>query len=195
MAKFGPSNKSGYDPFKDIEHSISELSASTVVDEVDLRADPPRAPKRIPPAPEKPAVREVPVEVEVGPNRPTRAVEDAKRPAAEHKSTSEPGSSATAFEITKRMKTSRSDASQFDAAAMKLGATLGVSVDFSKLTRALWEVYLRHQEDVLKNVPEGQLWERPPNSDTTALTELDDRIADLINDGLMIACRRPKNTK
>jgi hypothetical protein len=104
-------------------------------------------------------------------------------------------SATSALQTTKRFKTTKQEGLELDAAAVKLGAALGVSVDFSKVTRALWDVYLRHQEDILRNVPEGELWERPANNDAAGLAELDQRLADLINEGLMVACRRPQNNR
>lgn len=112
----------------------------------------------------------------------------AKKPKTPVETASEP-------KKPKKFLTTDDEAKKFDKAAMRLGAELGISLDFSKLTRALWEVYLRHEPDIVRNAPTDVEWKRPQNSDTVGLAELDERLANLLNDGLMIASRRPKNAR
>jgi len=76
-----------------------------------------------------------------------------------------------------------------------LAGALEISVDFSKITRALWEVYLKHEPDILRNVETvGEDWSRPSNQDAAKLAALDTQLAGLINDGFMVACRRPSSS-
>lgn len=77
-----------------------------------------------------------------------------------------------------------------EQAALRLAAKLGVKVDFSKITRALWQVYLKHEEDVLRNATNGMTRQRPANDDAIGLAELDEQLARLVNDGLIVAGRR-----
>lgn len=204
MAKLGPKEQGGYDPFNAISSSLSDLAsspASTAVEappaSTERKPEPQARPASRAVQPAKPVVVEPPVAeddgIEEEPRRSSGGVE--QRPLPTPSTKPKTVSSASALQITKRFKTTRQEASQLDAAAIHLGAALGVSVDFSKLTRALWDVYMRHQEDILRNVPEGETWQRPANNDAAGLAELDERLADLINDGLMVACRRPKNNR
>jgi|GEM_PF-3213210 len=96
---------------------------------------------------------------------------------------------------TKRFLTTREEAARFEKAAMRLGAELGISVDFSKLTRALWECYLKHETDVVRNVTQEEEWRRPANSDGVGLAELDEQLTELVNEGLLIAGRRPQQPR
>ena len=188
MAKFGPKDKGGFDPFNTISQTLTALA----VEEPTPAAQGPdeRVRRPIPPEPRQPVgVRPLPgpatvVQDDSGggeqPNRPkpARAV-----------------SPASALRTTKRFKTTRGEGLRHDQAAVRLGAKLGISIDFSKLTRALWEVYLRHEEDILRNVPADGTWERPANQDAVGLAELDEQIAKLVEDGFMVASMRPKNRR
>lgn len=189
MAKLGTPEQGGYDPFNAISESLSDLSSPEIVE----AAPAARPKKRTVPPPLEPVVVETPQpepEPQADPQPSGGGVTDRPpRPKPATKTVS----STSALQITKRFKTTRREGQDIEAAAMHLGSALGVSVDFSKVTRALWDVYLRHQDDILRNVPEGEVWERPANNDAAGLAELDQRIADLINEGLMVACRRPQN--
>lgn len=101
---------------------------------------------------------------------------------------------APRLDMTKRVKMTREEAARLDAASMRLASSLGIRVDFSKISRALWDIYLRHEEDILRNVSEDEQWHRPANSEAAKLAELDEKIAKLINDGFMVACRRPSSS-
>lgn len=214
MAKVGPKEQGGYDPFNAIASSLTALTEPPPAE----NKTPSPAPGRdrpYPPAPEKPVVVEAPQQPEPQPAADPLPAPEPQReaPVPQEQGRAVPPSpqsepqplpatprvktvsSASALQITKRFKTTRQEAAQLDAAAIKLGAALGVSIDFSKVTRALWEVYTRHQEDILRNVPEGETWERPANNDAAGLAELDERLVDLVNEGLMVACRRPKNSR
>lgn len=205
MAKLGPKEQGGYDPFNAISDSLSDLAATPASAAVATPPKPkpaeaePERPSR--PAsravqPPKPVVVEPPAAEEADiEDEPTRSSGAVQRPLPTPSTKPKTVSATSALQTTKRFKTTKQEGLELDAAAVKLGAALGVSVDFSKVTRALWDVYLRHQEDILRNVPEGELWERPANNDAAGLAELDQRLADLINEGLMVACRRPQNNR
>lgn len=196
MAKIGAQDQGDYDPFTAISESLSDLSAPSAV-----QAPAPKSAqsskKQTLPLPPQPK----PVEVQAPQPAPAIQPEVAEsgggaiEPVPQPKPVAKTVSKKSALQITKRFKTTRQEGQEIEAAAMHLGSALGVSVDFSKLTRALWDVYLRHQDDILRNVPEGESWQRPANNDAAGLAELDERIANLINDGLMVACRRPTNSR
>ena len=198
MAKLGAPEQGGYDPFNAISESLSSL-----VEPPEAPAAQPKPPAAAPRAknktrtirpPAQPVVVETPRPEPEDTEEPESGGGVAQRitpPVPKSKTVS----SASQLQITKRFKTTRREAAELDAASIQLGAALGVSVDFSKVTRALWDIYLRHQEDILRNVPDDETWERPANNDAVGLAALDERLADLINDGLMVACRRPKNSR
>ena len=188
-----PTDEGAYNPFDAISGSLSALKekpqtppAEPVKQAVEVPAAAPpkkkrrtvdRGPRTAPPAPPvEPQATAQPIES-------GGAVEAPARPQP----------ATTELSIQKRFKVSREEASEFEMAAVRLGARLGVSVDFSKLTRALWSVYLRHEEDILRDAPEDETWERPPNNDAVGLAALDQKLAELVNAGLMMASQRPKN--
>lgn len=192
MAKVGPKEQGGYDPFAAISDSLSDLAAAG-----QTATAPPinRVKTTTQATPKKPVVVERPQEREARKPEPQPRASGGERSIPTPQAAPKTVSATSALQTTKRFKTTKREGLDLDAAAVKLGAALGVSVDFSKVTRALWDVYLRHQEDILRNVPEGELWERPANNDAAGLAELDQRLADLINEGLMVACRRPQNNR
>lgn len=200
MAKQGPTEQGQYNPFNAIADSLSDLASgpsSTSVTEQPIAR---RTNKRTMEPPARPVSVDPPAPIaEPQPARDDTSHNDGgagrSLPIPASPTKSKTVSATSALQTTKRFKTTKQEGLELDAAAVKLGAALGVSVDFSKVTRALWDVYLRHQEDILRNVPEGELWERPANNDAAGLAELDQRLADLINEGLMVACRRPQNNR
>jgi len=202
MAKVGPKEQGGYDPFHAISDTLSDLASDPEADTA-VAPEQPEARRsekpdhaRSAPAPKPPVSVEAPAPA-AEPNADQTVHEGGRGGRSLPSAPAKPKtvSSASALQTTKRFLTTRREASDLDAAAIKLGAALGVSVDFSKVTRALWDVYLRHQEDILRNVPDDEIWERPANNDAAGLAELDQRLADLINKGLMVACRRPQNNR
>ena len=84
---------------------------------------------------------------------------------------------------------------RFERCALNIGAQLGVSLDFSKVTRALWEIYVRYEEDILRSIPEGTTWHRPSNNDAVGMAELDENLADLLADGLRVASRKGRTRR
>lgn len=207
MAKLGPQEQGGYDPFNAISDSLADL-ATDPEPGAEQQRTPPQAPDKPKTSRPKQATMPAPSPAATEPAART-TIADPPPQARSSRAVRLPSpvevpveraapktvSSSSALQTTKRFKTTKQEGLQLDAAAVQLGAALGVSVDFSKVTRALWDVYLRHQEDILRNVPEGELWERPANNDAAGLAELDQRIADLINDGFMVACRRRQNNR
>jgi hypothetical protein len=182
MAKFGKEN-SEFDPFQAGNRAFGDLDK--VLTDLDKGPAASSAP-----APEaKPQRHHPKSKPKAAP--PPREMQRTGRSEA-RQNLQQPGAPEV---ITKRVKTSAEEAKRLDHAAMRLGAALGVRIDFSKITRALWEVYLRHEEDILRNVPDDLSWGRPSNNDAVGLAELDEQIADLLNDGLMVASRRPRSSR
>lgn len=191
MAKFGPKDKTGYDPFNAIAQTLTALkeepapvAAPVPQPQRQQQPLPPARPMAEPARP--PAERPAPVVMPESSGGVDRIIEPR---------TPRTVSQASGLRTTKRFKTTRGEALKHDQAAVRLGSKLGISVDFSKVTRALWEIYLQHEDDILKNVPVGENWERPSNNDPVGLAELDERIAQLIGDGFMVAAMRPKNRR
>ncbi len=130
-------------------------------------------------------------------NKPVRRkkVEAASQEVGESKSTSAQSDVSMGVKRPRRFLSTDEEMASWQRAAMRLGASTGARIDFSKMTRALWEIYLRHEDDVIRNVPDGAHWKRPSNADTVGLAELDEQLADLLNEGLMVASRRPRNVR
>lgn len=197
MAKIGKPEKS-FDPFQKGNEAFGALDE--VLGELD-------APEQSEPAPSTPAPsrkkRGAPAQPKDKPARKPQA-RKAKQPASDGG-----GKEDVALELertltprksvqpkkAKRFLATPEEGMRFEQAAMRLSAELGVTLDFSKVTRALWEIYLRHEDDILRNVPSDEVWIRPSNNDALGMAELDDRLARLLNDGLMVASRRPRNTR
>lgn len=195
MAKFGPPDKAKYDPFSQISTALSALASPATEERDESRGVEERA--------AEPAAR---VAVVTPPSEPAHpaAQSPVRAPAAQHHqelagpSGARPSGArnvpdAIALTTTKRFKTTQSEALKHDQAALRLGARLGISVDFSKLTRALWEIYLQNEDDILKQLQGVGGWKRPANNDPVGLAELDERLAEAIGEGLMVASMRPKN--
>ena len=195
MAKTGKSGPA-YDPFNAGNKAFPDLDKALG----DLDKAPDEAPKI--PAPgndqattteRRPVKPPAPAKKKTASER--RSEPKKKRPAAGGGGEEAKGRRAEPSKTTKRFLTTREEAALYEKAAMRLGAQLGISVDFSKLTRALWECYLKHEDDIIRNVPEGEEWRRPSNSDGVGLAELDEQLTDLVNEGLLIAGRRLRQSK
>jgi len=185
MAKFGERDQ-GYDPFNQISNSLSALSApeeetaSSPVAERESNGEAERRPRPVEVKPSRPA--EGPRE------RSSGGVADS---GGFRQKTVAP---SVALRMTKRFKTTKEEGLRLDQAALRLGAKLGMSVDVSKISRALWEVYLRHEEEILRSAPEDMGVSRPANNDAVGLAEYDERLAELISEGLMMACMRQRRS-
>jgi len=185
MAKVGESGGAGgYNPFDQISDELATLSdmpEAAAMEDVSASAPPP---VNIPEAQRRNVRRR-------REGQPQRVADRSAPPDTVHAPTPTSVSTTNSLATTKRFKTTRDEALKVEAAAARLGGQLGLSMDFSKVTRALWDVYLRHEEDILRNIPAGEYWKRPSNSDALGLAELDERVADLINEGFMVASKRP----
>lgn len=93
---------------------------------------------------------------------------------------------------TKRLNVTADERREWDRAALRMGARVGTTTGFRKMTRALWDIYFRHEDDILRNVPEGTTWGCPSTSNADELAALDHHLAELLNDGLMAACLRTR---
>ncbi len=104
--------------------------------------------------------------------------------------------SPSALKVIRRFKTTKEEAIKIDRATVNLAAQLGIRMDTSKLTRALWEIYLTHEQEILRSVQHVEgLGERPSNRDPIALAEFDEKLAQLIGEGLMVACMRSRRNQ
>lgn len=95
--------------------------------------------------------------------------------------------------FSKRFQATRAEASEYETAALRLSSAVRSKIDFSKITRVLWQVYLRHEEDILRNVTEDDHLPTPRTGDDVGLAKLEEDLKKVINRGLMIASRRPTN--
>jgi len=193
MAKFG-TQKSEYDPFGQISGTLAELDNSSGGAAQDKVQEPDPEPKH---APDPVLEREI---VKTGGSRETE-VKPAQIDNGEQGDTQvrhkEPSvqkeSLPSALKVIKRFKTTKEEAIKIDRATVNLAAQLGLRMDTSKLTRALWEIYLTHEQEILRSVQHVEgLAERPSNRDAIALAEFDEQLAALIGEGLMMACMRSR---
>lgn len=193
MAKVGPSDSPQFSPFAQMQHGIAALSQPP------KRADASQAGQGAPqrqaiapsptlstppapvvlPAPRRDAVSE----------RAVQAMQALQAPVPQHAS----GDAAPSPNLLtmKRFKVSGEESREMEQAALRLAAKLGVKVDFSKITRALWQVYLKHEDDVLRNASNGMTRQRPANDDAVGLAELDDQLSQIVGEGFRVASRRP----
>ena len=95
--------------------------------------------------------------------------------------------------FAKRFQTTRAEGAQYDAASLRFSAAVGSKIDFSKITRTLWQIYLQHEDDIIRNVADGEELGHPGTSDVVGLALLEEEVVELINRGLMLASRRPQN--
>lgn len=213
MAKLGTKESGGYDPFNQISNQLAMLKngeredgggVGTEGEGTQTETAPPPSAREIKPVP-KPEVNAEPEA------RPAPSVNRVPRPAMQEwvpPATSRSGGigaqgrgvsqgqtvpSQVALRITKRFKTTQEDANRHDQAVIRLAARLGTSMDFSKVTRALWEVYVRHEEEILRQIDPSMTWTRPANNDTVGLAELEDRLAEVIEEALLMVSMRRRN--
>lgn len=187
MAKTGKKNPA-FDPF-----NVPSSAFSALDDALGTLEDPPATAEKVtpktPPTPsQSPSEAKIPLPKKE--KEPRRKPKKEKPQAGGGEQGGKRPSLASRGKKMMRFITTREESSRYEKAAMRLSAELGMSLDFSKLTRALWEVYLLHEVDVVRNVPQGEEWSRPANEDAVGLAELDERLTDLLNEGLMIAARR-----
>lgn len=213
MPKFGPPKQTGYDPFNAISNSLAALADPSEEDieqvediapqpvetQPEPEGEPPRRPLSAQPL--RHEVTAPPPRVVSTPRREVRHEQSSggaqvhavvePRPQPVHPRTP----ADQLLNVTKRIKTTRNEGTKLDHAALKLSARLGVSVDVSKLTRALWEIYLRYEEDIIKQAPADAQWDRPSNQDAVGLAELDQSIAELIENALLVASMRQRSRR
>lgn len=192
MAKFGE-KKDEYSPFSDISSTLAALSEPVPESKPESKgsldaANSEGQPLKLSRAESNPPKRGQ-HDAENSGGGQTAAL-DRVRPESTHQPKV---SAASALTTVKRFKTTRAEAIRIDRATVNLAAQLGVRMDTSKLTRALWEIYLTHEQEILRSVQHAEgLTERPPNTDAVALAEFDEKLAELIGEGLMMACMRSR---
>ncbi len=198
MAKFGTQNPE-YDPFGQISGTLAELDNESGGGAV--QAQPPTPEPEIEPQealvsePRQTLPREMSQARQVEVKRPesSGAGQGEIRPAEK---TAPKEGSPSALKVIRRFKTTKEEAIKIDRATVNLAAQLGIRMDTSKLTRALWEIYLTHEQEILRSVQHVEgLDERPSNRDAIALAEFDEKLAKLIGEGLMVACMRSRRNQ
>lgn len=197
MAKFGE-KKDEYSPFNDISSTLAALNDTVPGEyaESEESMDPEPEVQR----PSKPIASVQRASVEPKPPRQTHQSANssgggfqAPDQAVAAIANKQRVSSASALTSVKRFKTTKEEALRIDRATLNLAAQLGIRMDASKLTRALWEIYLTHEQEILRSVQHAEgITERPPNTDAVALAEFDEQLAELIGEGLMMACMRSR---
>lgn len=174
-------------PFDGLGASLAELSDEPVEQAPVQQPQPQRRRVAVP-------EQHPPQRVETPPEpQPESVMPGRRQPMPRAVGGGQPVERASALTVTLKYKTSREESQRAKHAVLQLSAALGVDIDTSKVSRALWDVFLQHLEDIIRNVPVDETWERPSNDDAVGLAQLDARIARLINDGLMVASRRPQN--
>ncbi|MFI4915100.1 MAG: hypothetical protein ACIAS6_01160 [Phycisphaerales bacterium JB060] len=197
MAKFGGKEDAGYDPFSQISNSLNALKQGSQPSDTEPELDHENGQNQAAAESETPAASRAAQRIQE-PKPEPRPRQDTSNGGgggvsrAGSQIAQTPVSPEVALRVTKRFKTSHEEGLRLDQAALRLAAQMGTNVDMSKITRALWDVYLRHEEEILRSIPADQPTRRPANNDAVGLAELDERLADLIGEGLMMACMRQR---
>lgn len=198
MAKFGE-KKDEYSPFNDISSTLASLNDPVPENDVDPAVSDAKETEQI--RPSNPSRVGHPEQIEPKPTRQrppmpedsSGAVPRSTERVVPAVASKQRVSSASALTSVKRFKTTKDEALRIDRATLNLAAQLGIRMDASKLTRALWEIYLTHEQEILRSVQHAEgITERPPNTDAVALAEFDEQLAELIGEGLMMACMRSR---
>jgi len=184
MAKFGESTVE-YDPFNAISDTLKALNEP--LPEPTAPEPNPAPKKEAPPASSDRRHREA---------KPVRKTVDKEsgggaQEVRDHQPTTKM-SSSLALVVNKRFKTTHDESKNIDQATIRLSSQLGIRLEMSKITRALWEVYIKHEDDILRSMSTGGPTERPSNTDPVALAEFDEQLAEMIAEGLRLSGMRSR---
>ena len=122
------------------------------------------------------------------PSEPT-AAGTARQSAAEAEGSAEEGVRSPAKLVTRRKReskvqikarVSRSEAEEMERLTRTLSSYLGVKVNGSEVTRALWTLAIRSQEEFAAVIDRRGNLERPSNGDPLGMAQFEDVIADLL---------------
>ena len=102
-----------------------------------------------------------------------------------------PGSGQSRY--SKRFQSTRAEAAEYDMSLVRLSSAVQTRVDFSKLTRVLWQVYRRHEDDILRAADGVQLPRKAQRGNAVDAAAFEEKLARVIHRGLMAASRRPQN--
>ena len=126
------------------------------------------------------------------------AAEIARQSAAETEGSAE-GGVPSPIELVPRRKretkvqikarVSRSEAEDMERLTRTLSSYLGVKVNGSEVTRALWTLAIRSQEEFAAVIDRRDRLERPSTGDPLGMAQFEDVIADL----LLLALKRTQN--
>lgn len=193
MAKLNLSGANA-NPFETISKERDKLNTPVPPKPV---ATPPEAPVAPTPAPapvaeQKPAAVETP-EPRPAAQPPAPPVPQPQESAAsfdpEPRTTERPKRRAAPTTGAYRQKVKRfgvlwEEAVEMDQVSAKVSGKLGATIDFAKLTRALWSVLLEHQDDIVERLPVDEEWSRPANADPAGCAEFDLRLSKAMEDAI-----------
>ncbi len=198
MVKIDSTGKGGYNPFDAISNSLSALNEN-----------PSKSVTHQPVERDKAGDEQSTISAPLAKPDQAKAIPVSESTASQFERRSRPQKSSTvksegepvvqprgavgAITTVKRFKTTYDESVRIEQAVLHLGARLGVRVGLSKLTRALWEVYLKHEEDILRNIQGDENVQRASNNDPVSMAEFEEQLVEIVNNGLMVASRRPWN--
>lgn len=80
------------------------------------------------------------------------------------------------LERTKRFKLTQSEEIEIDEATQRLASALRKKINFSHVSRCLWQLYLRNEEAILDRVRRNVSAPRPHNADSKALAQFEEQL-------------------
>lgn len=84
------------------------------------------------------------------------------------------------LERTKRFKLTQSEEIEIDEAIQRLSSSLRLKINFSHVSRCLWQLYLRNEEAILAGVRRTVNAPRPHNADAKALALFEEQLLQAI---------------
>lgn len=118
------------------------------------------------------------------------AAENARQPAAEAEGSAEEGERSPIGPVPRRKRetkvqikarVSKSEAEEMERLTRTLSSYLGAKVNGSHVTRALWTLAIRSQEEFAAVIDRRSPLERPSNGDPLGMAQFEDAIADLLS--------------
>jgi hypothetical protein len=86
---------------------------------------------------------------------------------------------------TKRFKVSDAEEMDIDRAVSRLAGALRTKVNFSHVSRCLWQLYLAHEDEILDRVRRHCQLARPHNADAQALAAFEDELVQAITKAIV----------
>lgn len=92
---------------------------------------------------------------------------------------------------TKRFKVSDAEELDIDRAVSRLAGAIRTKVNFSHVSRVLWQLYLAHEDEILDRVRKHcQKLSRPHNGDAQALAAFEEELVHAITQAVVNAPQR-----